>query len=883
MAIALSILGFRAAVAPAEAAPRHRHMDALTHEDAKELAKLLKPRFYPTRPIPVPPHGPALPLQQKSETTLGRLAVALAALGDAIVPAAQAAVPVGSEVDLNLLVIATDGNEPSYAAITSLLDSVGIIYDTLRAASYPNLQTSGCDLIPILYVGASACTTTTHARYQGIILTISTLPYCSASGCVNAFGSDAWTTLAAYEKQFGVREADFYTLPGGWRPNCLVNAACPSDSLGLVPYPSPFAARDTTASPITNATLTTAGKTVFPYVNAANPLTIKNAYTYLAKAADTTTQALLTMPDPAGGTPYVLASTYTYPSPDGRQVLALTMDNNPNLLHSLQLGYGILNWVTKGVYLGERRVSLLAQPDDLLIADDEWDTNCPSIQTLNNQGYLIPPIATAPPGYSLSQPGCTPADLADAVASGSPPPPPLDPRVTNAILAWYSTNNINPTSFTYRLTGTDFQNVVNWQTNLNNSVPNAGNVKLEWPFNGVGTTAFSPDTLTPAVISLQQNFNWVSHTYDHMTLQPNSPYPNPLSGGGFTPAIDVASIENEFFQNDSIATTTLNLQSYFSEAIVSPSISGLDYYNTMSVLGPSDFGAKFSVSDTSRPIQQAPRANTGWWNYTGTTSNAMLQIPRHPANLYYNVSVPAEWVSEYNYLYGPGGSISPDFWQLGRNIRYDEILDHESDVWVLYLLKGDRYPLMFHQTNLRAFTWNGGSFPLIGLSNGPNHTLLGDLINATLVKYNKLFKLNITSPQLYNLGVQLRRLTNLFLNRVGLTATYVQGAGTQSIRLAYTSPAATGSSATAAVSGCDPGYRPLPGPGSDLTPAPCSNSTGSLNPNTKFMNPNPAATLVFPLTGVAFGNSRQTYGGQTTSYVTVNSGQTVTVPASPAW
>jgi hypothetical protein len=108
-------------------------------------------------------------------------------------------------------------------------------------------------------------------------------------------------------------------------------------------------------------------------------------------------------------------------------------------------------------------------------------------------------------------------------------------------------------------------------------------------------------------------------------------------------------------------------------------------------------------------------------------------------SLYYNVSRPAEWVSEYNYFYGPDGAILPDFWGLGRDLTYAEILDKESDMWVLYLLKGDLDPIMFHQSNLRAFTYTGSNYPQIGLSKGLNHTLLGDLINATLTKYNKLF------------------------------------------------------------------------------------------------------------------------------------------------
>ena len=46
-------------------------------------------------------------------------------------------------------------------------------------------------------------------------------------------------------------------------------------------------------------------------------------------------------------------------------------------------------------------------------------------------------------------------------------------------------------------------------------------------------------------------------------------------------------------------------------------------------------------------------------------------IPRRPTNLFYNVSTPDQWVTEYNDIYR-------SFW--GRDLSYAEILDNESDV-----------------------------------------------------------------------------------------------------------------------------------------------------------------------------------------------------------
>ncbi len=79
----------------------------------------------------------------------------------------------------------------------------------------------------------------------------------------------------------------------------------------------------------------------------------------------------------------------------------------------------------------------------------------------------------------------------------------------------------------------------------------------------------------------------------------------------------------------------------------------------------------------------------------------LLIIPRRPTNLFYNVSTPAEWVSEYNHFYGPGRSSRP-YWD--HDLSYSEILDKESEVWLSYLLKWDLDPLMFHQSNTRAYS-----------------------------------------------------------------------------------------------------------------------------------------------------------------------------------
>jgi hypothetical protein len=104
-------------------------------------------------------------------------------------------------------------------------------------------------------------------------------------------------------------------------------------------------------------------------------------------------------------------------------------------------------------------------------------------------------------------------------------------------------------------------------------------------------------------------------------------------------------------------------------------------------------------------------------------------IPRRPVNLYYNVTTPAQWTSEYNSFYR-------SYW--GRDLSYSELLDKESDVLLQYMLRGEIDPWMFHQGNLRAYD---------GV-----HFLLGDLLDRTLEKYSRIFVLPVRSMAMAELG-----------------------------------------------------------------------------------------------------------------------------------
>ncbi|MDQ4145702.1 MAG: hypothetical protein M3198_18545, partial [Actinomycetota bacterium] len=249
-----------------------------------------------------------------------------------------------NERDLKVLVIAADGKETDYPAITTFLKQVGIPHDELIATQQP--------------LTAATLSDGTRGHYQGIILTTGNLSYFNSASGVweSAFTADEWKTLYEYEAKYKVRQVTSFTFPCGPAtkdPNQPEKLAQP-DKYGLGFDCNAPAYQDTSVAPL-QTKLTDAGKSVFPYLKPNSPITIKHAWTYLPKSPDPRTRPLLVV-DNGSPDPPVIASTHSYP--DGRENLAVTSANNPYLLHSILLSYGVLNWVTKGLFLGERHVNM---------------------------------------------------------------------------------------------------------------------------------------------------------------------------------------------------------------------------------------------------------------------------------------------------------------------------------------------------------------------------------------------------------------------------------------------------------------------------------------------------------------------------------------------
>ena len=533
-------------------------------------------------------------------------------------PAARAALP-NVSTDLAVLVVSATENDAALPAIRQALDFLGTPYTVHLASAQAGALT------------ADKLAAGTRGFYSAVMLTDSQLAY-SPDGTTwtSALNAAEWAVLNQFEADFGVRQLNWSGYP---TPDTGFNW--------------PTAGFDSTGTPAVG-TWSAAAKASFPYLVTAHAFAISNVWTYLATPLDTNTAVWL---GDAQGNALIAVKTF----PDGREVLSMTFDNAPWLIHSTVLSQGLVTWASKGLFLGERHTYLSAQIDDVFLADEMW-----------------------PAGE-------------------------------------------------FRQSAKDWQAVINWQKTFNTRTLGK-NFRYDMAFNGLGTAAgeYENDDLTPFVKNSGKSmFKWISHTYTH-------PYLDDLT---------YAESLTEITQNNKVASG-LGLPNFSKANMVTPNISGLN--NPQFIKAAYDAGIRYLVTDTSIPSHRAPSPNTGIPNWVDPR---ILMIPRHANNLFYNVSTPAEWVSEYNSIYH-------GYW--GRDLGYAEILDNQADLLLGFLLKGDVSPLMFHQPNLRDY-------------NGAGNTLLGDLLGKVADKYEALYNFPALSPTMNALAKTVQQ--RMAYNASGVVAT----------------------------------------------------------------------------------------------------------------
>jgi hypothetical protein len=580
--------------------------------------------------------GKATTLKQGSVTIQATLAAKIANATLTVLPAGSCT----TTIDMKLLVVSNGQKEADFPAIKQILDYVGTPYTVLDYKT----QTGG---VTAAMLSDGAC----HGFYQGVIFAngnyITSLP--------------GMALLTAYEQKFGVRQLNWFASPGA--------------AFGLNPSNKTISASSTYTGNYASG-----ASGVFFYANTATPIAFSNATVYLASPLATGVTPLIT--DASGN-----VLSLIYDQGDGRQYLTQTFDSNQYLMHNLVVAYGLLNWVTKGVFLGEYHIYASAQVDDVFIDDSEWivGTKCGT----------------------------------DSGADSLP---------------------------TFRLNAADIDAFIAWQ-NAKQSNPLLPDFKVSLAFNGVGTNgdrdytglpSNAVDDLTPKLKATQAEFNWISHTWDH---------PDSLNG------MNQAQIDGEVNPNNSEAAT-LGLTNWNPANMVTPGVSGLNDSKVPGYLVKD--GIRYVVTDTS-VIGQVnngpnPSPNVGIVN---SFASQLYEVPRHANDLYYNVSIPADWQAEYRCIYAGQTPYS--------TYTSTQIRDYISASFVVNMLMGDMDPEMFHQPNMHAYDGT--------------HSLLGDMYDETFTTYFKLFNLPVLSPSLDVLGQKMQN-RNAY-NLSGVTASIVNGATPQ--------------------------------------------------------------------------------------------------------
>lgn len=517
---------------------------------------------------------------------------------------------------MKVLVISADGTEPSFGASLAALDQLGIPSQVFIARRDGPLTPDK------LVQGATA-------RYYAVMLATSTLTYWNGAAFAPAFGPNDWETLARFEAAFHIRQVTMYAYPSAEYGFHLPSSAGMGAKSGH---------------------LTPAGRQIFPYLNPRADIPIRGAWLYLSRATPEAVPLLVT-PD---GDALAVVKAY----PDGRENLAFAMDSAASLLHTRLLAAGAIAWATRGVYLGERRVYLNPQVDDLFFDDDRF--------------------------------------------AGAP----------------------------YHMTASDLELAAGWQRAVGQR-PLTRAFRLALAFNGEGSEHHfvrptgapdaepepTADPLTDKAVALQEGFEWISHTYGHTNLD----------------ATTVEQTEWELRENNR-AATDMGFSRYSPENLVTPDISGLN--NPAAMLAAARRGVRYVVSDWSRGNQRAPHFNTGIRNIH---QPQILEVPRYPTNIFYNVTEPGELLEEFH-------AVHPDFCRLFADrcpLTYAGLLDFESDTQLGYLFTYDINPLMFHQSNLREYT--------------SGRTLLADFVAAVIAKYEALSALPIRTLTMGEIGRAMER------------------------------------------------------------------------------------------------------------------------------
>jgi hypothetical protein len=510
--------------------------------------------------------------------------------------------------------VVTDGTPP-VEAIRKQLTTEGM------PSTVVDLREASRQVITGAFLARTVPGGTAGGNFDGIVL-----PSAAPSGLSGAEG----TALAAYEREFGVRQVDAYTSP---QPNTGMNAPIYSGMLGGT------------------VGVTAAGAGAgFGYLNGSFPFSGGPAgpapFVYLAQPVPGSgATPLLTAAIPGSSGTGTLVWQYDH---GGRQELGIGFGYGYFQAQFHYLAHGIVDWVTRGVHLGDWRNYLDVAYDDMILGDSQW----------------------SPVGH------CTPGDS-------------VCPRGT-------------PMTPTLRMTPADVTYAVQWEEQHHFTV--------EFLYNGGASVRFQvngSDPLLAAVRPVAKDFYWVNHTYSHAYFGCQQdfkvvPWQCVTSGGSIVWAAGASLINSQTIDNFTWAKR--NGIPAEPGVLATGEYSGLrilpqqpvDNPSLDSAMGPDKI--KWVAMDASRELNMRD---------IGTA----LGVPRHPIDVGYDVDTVANEVNEFNWYNTSKAVGGSGLCQTSKTTACITPLNPATG-WTSYIVPGqvqivynavlnnDPRPFFMHQSNL---------------------------------------------------------------------------------------------------------------------------------------------------------------------------------------
>lgn len=465
-------------------------------------------------------------------------------------------------VALRQLVVAAGAEDEELATWKVVLDRIGSPYDVLLARTE--------QLTPDRLVRADGT-----GRYNAVLLASNALLFPDGGGnYTSGFEPGEWQVLWDYERTYGVRQVSLDTSSDP-SPEDYCLRASREGAIGAAP---------------TSATLTEAGARIFDYLNPTARIPLDQSYLYRSRLAPgCAADAVLRDGDDVLG---VLS-----PSADGRERLALSFSSNEHLAQTDLLGYGLLRWATKGVFLGEQRHWLNVDVDD-------W---------FNTTARQYP-----------------------------------DGRIDSFRLSGADAAAVSRQQTELR---ESFPQAAGFTLNL----PYNGS-KIDQDAPAQCRSEHTPDPLTSFSKCLADRFRWINHTMTHPQMNYTSYEQNLVEIKANLGAAAAAGLPVPTTVLKTPEYSGLGIYSASPTSLVPSTDNGLGASNKGLLKAASELGVKYLQGNMSFASHRPSCFNCGIYH---PLQPDLFLVPDWPTNIAFEATAPDEQTAIYNSLYGKAGS-TPD-------------------------------------------------------------------------------------------------------------------------------------------------------------------------------------------------------------------------------